>query len=111
MKPSFQTKEEYLQWRAEWRARYRQMSRDIRYLRLYIRAAQSGIGNSKWDACRPHLIELAKKFTNKETGVFNAYYHWFTLRGQAKEMLDWRKESKTMAQQAYVKNHQAAQAA
>ena len=110
MKPTFNSKETYLQWRTDWRARYRELSRDIRYLRLLAAARQSGIGNPRWDNCRPHLIETAKKFTNKETGVCNVYGHLFLLRDEARQMLEWRKESKVMAQAQYAAAHAAAAA-
>ncbi len=107
MKPTFKTKEQYLQWRTEWRARYKEISHDIRHLRLLRSAHQSGLSQPKWDRCRPALLEIQKKYTNKETGIFNVHYWLWKLRSEAIQMLEWRKESKPLAQQQYLAARQA----
>jgi hypothetical protein len=109
MKPTFKTKDEYLQWRAEWRARYKVISHDIRHLRLLNAARQSGLGLPKWDRSRPALLEIQKRLTNKDTGIFNLFYWLWSLRKEAAQMLEWRKESKPLAQQQYLATRQAYQ--
>lgn len=106
MKPTFTNREQYLQWRAEWRARYKEISHDIRYLRLLIAAQQSGMSLPKWDGLRAKLLEIQKKFTHPQ---FGCRPHWelFLLRKEARQMLEWRKESKALAQQQYLAAHQA----
>ncbi len=107
MKPSFTNKQQYLQWRTQWRARYREISTDIRLLRLYRSAYQSGIGNKRWDKVRPALLDLQKKYTDKTTGIFNFHGWLWKLRQEAAQMLLWRKESKLLAQQHYLAARQA----
>lgn len=105
MNLSFETKEQYIQWRAEWRARYKQISRDIRDLRLARRAAQSGIENPKWDKTRKQIVETIKRYTNKTTGVFEWWkIEW--LRDEARQMLELRAASKILAQEQYLKLRQ-----
>lgn len=100
MKPTFNTKEDYLTWRAEWRARYNEISTDIRDLKIAIRAFQSGIEKSKWDLARARIVDTINRHTNKNTGNFQSW-NIHKLKSEATQMLEWRKESKLRAQDQY----------
>jgi hypothetical protein len=105
MKPTFETKEQYLAWRTEWRARYAELSKDIRALKLARRACASGLGRDRWTAQRPKIAATVKRFTDPKTGVFQWWTVW-QLQEEARLMLEWRKAAKLRAQEQYLKAHQ-----
>lgn len=105
MKPTFTSKAQYLQWRTDWRAQYKQISHDIRWLRLARSALQSGLSNPKWDSARPGILTIMKKYTGCD-GLFRSW-EIRRLRQEAQQMLEWRKESKLRAQEQYLAQRQA----
>lgn len=74
--PQFNTKEEYLAYRSEWKAEYKQLSKTIRDERIQIRS-QRGIESSQ-------------------------YWYLKNLREQATAMLEERRTSKVRAQEHYL---------
>lgn len=73
----FTNKEEYLAWRAEWRAQYAQLTQDI----------------------REH--KLQRKDRDPATRSSAQYYCW-KCRKEATELLELRKKSKVEAQRQYL---------
>lgn len=104
MKPIFTNKEEYLLWRKMWRARYAEITKDIRDLKLACRASESGIGRDKWTSRREHIVATIKRFTDPKTGYFQSQ-RLTRLQEEASYMMEWRKESKSLAQEQYLKAH------
>lgn len=111
MKPTtFTTKAEYLQWRTEWRARYKQISQEIRELSLAVRAIQSGPGRDKWAPQREKIMTTIKRVCADQTGMtalWSVLCVLAKLRVEAHSMLELRKESKLRAQEEYLKAHQS----
>lgn len=108
---TFETKEQYLAWRAEWRAEYKQVSQDIRDLSLTCRAVQSGINRDRWTPNRERIIATMKKYT-KTTEMPSMFWQLlhalWCRRAEAKQLLEWRKASKLRAQEQYLKAHPTA---
>lgn len=73
----FNNKEEYLAWRAEWRAQYAQLTQDI----------------------REH--KLQRKDRDPATRSSAQYYCW-SCRKEATALLELRKKSKIEAQRQYL---------
>jgi hypothetical protein len=73
----FTSKEEYLAWRAEWRAQYAQLTQDI----------------------REH--KLQRKDRDPATRSSAQYYCW-SCRKEATALLELRKKSKIEAQRQYL---------
>lgn len=110
---TFTTREEYLLWRTEWRARYSEISREIRELSLAVRAAESGPGRERWAPQRDRIMATIKRVCADQTGqtaLWSLLRVLSSLRHEARQMLEWRKESKLRAQQQYEKAHQPSQA-
>lgn len=105
MNPTFNTKEEYLKWRTEWRAHYVEIANDIRDLKLARRASASGVGRERWASQRAKITATIKRFSDPQTGFFQS---WLIprLQEEARQMLACRKESKLRAQEQYLKAHQ-----
>lgn len=104
MKPTFTNREQYLQWRSEWRARYAIISRDIHDLKLAIRASASGMGRDRWKSQREKILATIKRFSGPGTNIHHAIWK---LKNEARQMLTWREESFVLAQEQYLKAKQA----
>jgi len=79
----FTNKEEYLAWRAEWRAQYAQLTQDIREYKL--------LRKDRDPASRSH-----------------AKYRCWACRKEATALLELRKKSKIEAQRQYLATKAAA---
>jgi len=100
---TFETKEQYLTWRAEWRTRYAEISKHIHDLKLVRRSTASGIGRDKWASQREKIAEIIKRFTGPYGFDYGAIWRF---QNEAREMLELRKASKLRAQEQYLKAHQ-----
>jgi hypothetical protein len=126
---SFTTKIEYLQWRAEWRAAYRELSEKIRAAKWIrtVRAQALSKAMPELREKRPFpgyyqaLNELQKKYlepTAARTQILMAKHFpnpvkcWYpayalkTMRPAATAMLEVRKASKMEAQRQFLANQQ-----
>ena len=99
---TFETKEQYLAWRAEWRARYKQVSQDIRALKLVRRSTASGMGRDRWASQREKIAATIKRFTSPHGFDYGAIWR---LQDEARQLLELRKASKLRAQEQYLKAH------
>lgn len=98
---TFETKDQYLAWRAEWRARYAEVSKDIHDLKLVRRATASGQGRDKWASQREKIAATIKRFTGAYGFDYGAIWR---LQNEARQMLELRKASKLRAQEQYLKS-------
>lgn len=95
----FTNKEEYLQYRKDWKAEYKQLSqqiRDAKFCRWYASIRRQ-------DRMTPERDERWAKISGKTD-----YSYWAikTLKVQATNMLDVLKESKQEAHQQYLAGKQ-----
>lgn len=105
---TFKNKEEYLTWRAQWRADYKALSaaiRDIKFTRWFEDSARHGVKMSEAQVARHKAI--AK--THGEQFGFCPNYALRKLRAKATLMLEERRDSKVAAQSQYqnkIQSHQ-----
>jgi len=121
MIPTFNTKEEYLAWRAQWRTRYKALSLAIRnqkwkhawHCRIEQRMPND---NAYWIATPERRAEIRTEVEQAVLGP--SYERWKALswssvqkmQAEARQMLVWRKQSKVRAQELYEAEHRACSA-
>ena len=104
MKASFNTRIEYLAYRAQWKAEYKQLSADIRLFRLACSFSQ----RSRHKALTPaeeEIVAQAEKRVAPNKGYFSIssfLYQRHRLARRATEMLEELKEAKQEAQRQYL---------
>jgi len=100
MKFTFTTKEEYLAYRSNWKAQYKQLSQDIRDLKF-----------CRWFASLKNPVritpDLEERFKMLSTKHGNIYYFYciHASKSKATTMLDELKEAKAEAQRQYLVAH------
>jgi len=95
MKFTFNTKEEYLAYRSEWKAQYKELSqqiRDYKFCRWF-----TSVRNP--DRITPELEARFKKLVAKHG---NKFYYVAPLQKKATAMLEELKEAKQEAQRQYL---------
>ncbi len=107
---NFKTKEEYLQYRKEWKAEYKQLSENIRLLKFAIRLGQrKKSGGKELNKYEEDIIEQAIKIAKPHIRQWgNDFWLWYlittreTLSVTATCMLGELKASKEEAQRQYI---------
>jgi hypothetical protein len=94
----FKTKEEYLAYRSEWKAEYKQLSQDIRDLKFCRNFPQANRFNNPANVKRYREIQK-RLFNNVNT---NVYWVLEEKKRKATDMLEQLKEAKQEAQRQYL---------
>jgi len=114
MKITFNSKETYLQWTAEWKAQYAALSQLIRDLKFARRFHQRSL--QYWMLAKDYVpktpdeeryLKLHAKYAHKDYGwsVGTIMGQLLALRVKAYLALETRKESKAEAQRQYLAAH------
>lgn len=98
MNTKFTTKQEYLTYRSNWKAQYKQLSQDIRDLKFCRAFPQANRFNDPKNVERYREIEK-RLFNNANTCV---EWKLEQARSKATQMLEELKEAKVEAQRQYL---------
>lgn len=103
---TFNSKEEYIAWRTEWRANYAKLTqqiRDVKFCRWFADSVRGGVAMS--EAQLAHYTQIANQ--HKTQYGFHPNAALKNLRARATAMLEDRKASKVAAQECYIRNGEA----
>lgn len=100
----FKTKEEYLAYRSEWKAEYKQLSQDIRDLKFCRNFPMA----NRFD--NPENVKRYREIEKRLFPSANQHVYWEleSKRAQATGMLEQLKEAKMMANYQYLEQKVAA---
>ena len=86
---TFKTREEYLAYRADWRARYKELSKEIRSLKNQRK-------QFKWEyrAKGDNTSQRKTKIGDNPNYDYSAHWRVLSLKAKAFELLEERRESK-----------------
>lgn len=110
MAPLFNDRDDYLFWRSEWRAEYRQLSARIRDLKWYLRT-DDRLYSLRATPAHPrypdaHALERLKSIQSAYPVGFFVPSLLHRFQRQATDMLEMRKQSKQLAQAQYLSARQ-----
>ena len=91
---TFQTKQEYLAYRAKWKSDYEELSQKIKDYKFYV-----------WNTSLKLPTRITEENNNRAKEIFSKYgsrcYYILPLKKQATAMLEERKASKILAGEQY----------
>jgi len=100
---NWESKEQYIEWRKNWRELYALISKAVRTCRSYKYQYKMAGGFGRLNVDETNLPEISKSYDDWGFTELYSYKDWRTNSCYATKLIDLRKRSKILAQENYEK--------